>query len=74
MGIYDRTTIVITADHGEEFWEHGDFEHGHTLYDELVRVPLIIKFPAKVRRARQKVTAQVRLVDIMPTILALLER
>lgn len=36
------TLIIITSDHGEEFWEHGGFEHGHTMYDELLRVPLIV--------------------------------
>jgi arylsulfatase A-like enzyme len=43
---FDRgALIVITSDHGEELWDHGSFEHGHTLYDELLRVPLIVKFP-----------------------------
>lgn len=66
-GMYDRTTLIITADHGEEFWDHGGFEHGHTMYDELVRVPLIIKFPASVTPVRRVVNAQVRLLDVMPT-------
>lgn len=68
MGIYDDTTLIITADHGEEFWEHGGFEHGHTLYDELIRVPLIIKLPADAAPAKPVVTAQVRLIDVMPTV------
>lgn len=34
--------VVLTSDHGEEFWEHGGVEHGHTLYDELVEVPFVI--------------------------------
>ena len=67
LGMYDRTTMIITADHGEEFWEHGGFEHGHTMYDELLRVPLIVKFPADVIPVRRAVTAQVRLLDLMPT-------
>ncbi len=37
-----RTLLVVTADHGEELWDHGGFEHGHTLYGELVHVPLIL--------------------------------
>jgi hypothetical protein len=40
MGLYERALIVLASDHGEEFWEHGRYEHGHTLYDEILRVPL----------------------------------
>ena len=45
LGLYDDTLIVLTADHGEEFHEHGGFWHGLTLYDEQIRVPLLIKWP-----------------------------
>ena len=38
-GLYDRTLIVLTADHGEEFHEHGGWWHGTTLYDEQIHVP-----------------------------------
>jgi arylsulfatase A-like enzyme len=44
-GLVDRwaqTRLIFTADHGEEFWDHGSFEHGHTLYSELTRVPLVV--------------------------------
>jgi arylsulfatase A-like enzyme len=71
MGIYDRTTIVITSDHGEEFWEHDGFEHGHTLYEELVRVPLIVKFPAEVGVRGKVIDAQVSTLTIMPTVFEL---
>lgn len=47
LGIYDETLIVLVSDHGEEFWEHGSFEHGHTLYEELIRIPLFIKLPGQ---------------------------
>ena len=60
------TVLIITADHGEEFWDHDDFEHGHTLYDELLRVPFIIyggNFKPK------EIMTQVRLIDLPPTIL-----
>jgi len=43
LKLYDDALIILTSDHGEEFWEHGAFEHGHSLYDELLRVPLIVK-------------------------------
>jgi arylsulfatase A-like enzyme len=68
LELYDNATIVITADHGEEFWEHGLFEHGHTLYDELVHIPLIIKFPNSVPPPQSIVARQVRLLDVMPTV------
>ena len=44
-GIEDETVVALTADHGEEFWEHGERGHGKTLYEEVVRVPLIVRFP-----------------------------
>ena len=71
-GIYDRTMIVLTSDHGEEFGEHGVVGwHSHSLYDELLRVPLIIKYPNS-RFAGTEVSRQVRSIDIAPTILAAL--
>ena len=41
-GIYDRTVILFTSDHGEQFWEHGASLHGHTVYEEEIRIPLIM--------------------------------
>ncbi len=64
-----RTTFVVTADHGEEFWEHGAFEHGHSLYDELVHVPLIVAGPRV--PAGEVVGVPVRTMDLMPTVCAL---
>jgi arylsulfatase A-like enzyme len=73
QGLYDETTIVFTADHGEEFGEHGWVGwHSHTLYDELVRVPLLIKYPHGMHGGGT-VTRQVRSIDIAPTVLALLQ-
>jgi arylsulfatase A-like enzyme len=60
---------VLTADHGEEFLDHGGTSHGYTLYDEQVRVPLIIHFPARLPPGR--VRPQVRLIDVVPTVLDL---
>lgn len=74
LGMYEEATIVLVADHGEEFWDHGGFEHGHTLYDELIRVPLLIKPPASAGIAPGVVPQQVRTVDIAPTIFDLLGR
>jgi len=47
-GVLEHTIVVIHSDHGEEFWEHGGFEHGHTLYDEILHVPLAIVAPGLV--------------------------
>ena len=72
-GLYDRTLIIFTSDHGEEFGEHGRIGyHAHTLFDELLRVPLVVRFPGG-RSAGAVVRAQVRGVDIVPTILDVLD-
>jgi arylsulfatase A-like enzyme len=52
IGIYDDSLIILTSDHGEEFWEHDRAEHGHTLYDELLAVPLVIRLPRSEFRGR----------------------
>ena len=66
-----NTIIVLTADHGECFGEHNLFlNHGDYLYDEALRVPLIIKCPAL---PQKKIQSQVQLTDIMPTVLELLK-
>jgi arylsulfatase A-like enzyme len=70
-GLYDNTLIIVTADHGEEFLEHGYLLHSHSLYDELLRVPLIIKFPCPGPNcAPRTIAEQIELIDLMPTILS----
>lgn len=64
----DDATVVVFSDHGEEFWEHGGFEHGHTLYDEVVRVALSIRAPGI---TAGDVDVPVSLLDVTPTILEL---
>jgi arylsulfatase A-like enzyme len=66
----EDTLIVITSDHGEAFREHGTTEHGHNLYPEVIRVPLIFAWPG-VLPAGMRIGAQVRSIDIAPTLLAL---
>ncbi|MGH9324083.1 MAG: sulfatase, partial [Vicinamibacteria bacterium] len=67
--LYDDAVIIVTSDHGEEFGEHGFIGwHSHSLYDELLRVPLLVKLPGS-RGAGQSVAAQVRGIDLAPTIL-----
>ncbi|MEM7582936.1 MAG: sulfatase [Acidobacteriota bacterium] len=71
LGTLDDTLIVFTSDHGEEFLEHDFVEHAWTLYRESVHVPLIFwsrEFPAPMR-----IEERVALVDVLPTLLGLLE-
>lgn len=70
LGLYDRALIVFASDHGEEFWEHGRYEHGHTLYDEVLRVPLLFKLPGA--DARAHVDAPVSTQALVPTVLDVL--
>lgn len=67
-GLYEQATIVFVADHGEAFLDHGLWDHGNTLFDELVRVPLVMKYPGR-REAGRRVARQVQLVDVLPTLL-----
>jgi arylsulfatase A-like enzyme len=67
----ENTLIVITSDHGEEFYDHGGFGHGQTLYDEVLRVPLVIFGPG-VAHGRS-IDEPVSIIDVMPTLVDLLE-
>ncbi len=64
----DNDIFLFYSDHGEEFWEHGGFEHGHSLFDEVLRVPLAIRAPGVKPR---RVDAPVSLLDVTPTVLDL---
>ncbi len=72
LNIYDNTLLIITSDHGEEFQEHGGWLHGRTLYNELLRVPLIIKFPNSEHKGA-RISPISRVIDILPTILDIAE-
>jgi choline-sulfatase len=63
-----RSLLLITADHGEEFWEHETYEHGHTLYDELLAVPLVVYAPG-LAGAGGEVSEAVAVHDLAPTLL-----
>ncbi len=64
-GRYAGAAIVVTADHGEEFLDHGSLGHGRTLYDEQLHVPLLVKLPG---RAPGLVDDPVALLDVFPTL------
>ena len=82
--LLDSSVVIITADHGEEFWDHAEIErawaddprgiwgvgHGHTLFQEQLHVPLVLSAPALPRGLRS--SCAVSLVDVAPTSLALL--
>ena len=68
LNIYDNTLLIITSDHGEEFQDHGGWLHGKTLYNEMLRVPLLIKFPNSENKG-SIIKHNSRLIDIMPTVL-----
>jgi arylsulfatase A-like enzyme len=66
LGLYDKSLICITADHGESHEEHGEFSHGFFIYNSTIKVPLIFKVPGYGGHLR--VTDTVGLVDVTPTI------
>ncbi|MDA8019985.1 MAG: sulfatase-like hydrolase/transferase [Thermoanaerobaculia bacterium] len=69
LGIYRRSLIVLTSDHGEEFGEHGGWAHGHTLYNELLHIPLVVKYPDSLDQPRgNRIISTAGLVDVVPTI------
>lgn len=66
LGLMEKTIFVLTSDHGEELYEHGRIDHGHSLYDELIKIPLIITVPDM--NMKSELAQQVRSVDLIPTI------
>ncbi len=78
LGLYEKTLTIVTADHGEELMDHGYIGHPSTsfkgsVYDEVIRIPLVMTCPFLLPGDRT-VGAQVRVVDVLPTVLDLLGR
>ena len=71
LGLYDRTMLIVNADHGELFGEHGLAQHMKSLSDEEIRVPLLMRYPTRIPAGR-RVAEPVELVDILPTVLDVL--
>ena len=71
LGLYDNTVVIVLADHGEEFWEHGGDKHGKTLYEEQLRIPLLVKLSGN-GHAGEVLDELVEMVDIAPTVLEVL--
>lgn len=71
-GRLDRTLVIVTADHGEELWDHKQFFHGQSLFDELLHVPMLVRFP-NVGHGRV-VESVVSTVDVLPTVSSFMGR
>ena len=66
--LYDNAMIILTADHGEELYDHECFGHGWTVYNEVAHIPLIFKLPGN-SAAGQRISSLIRQIDIAPTII-----
>ncbi|MFT4540885.1 MAG: arylsulfatase A-like enzyme/4-amino-4-deoxy-L-arabinose transferase-like glycosyltransferase [Planctomycetota bacterium] len=69
-GLYENTVIAVTSDHGDEFLEHGQVGHQHSLYQELLHVPFVLRVPNV--EGGKRITSVAESIDIMPTVLACL--
>jgi len=69
-GLLENTIIAITSDHGEELFDHGGKGHRLTLYDEVLHIPLVLRYPAALPRGA-RVQAQTASIDVLPTLLEL---
>jgi arylsulfatase A-like enzyme len=70
-GLYQESLVIFLSDHGEELYERGGLEHGHSLHCELLDIPLLIKPPASRGYAPRRVAGLVRQTDVLPTVLEL---
>ncbi|MBN2054101.1 sulfatase [bacterium] len=71
FGWRENTLVVVTADHGEEFWDHGGMGHGYSLYNEVIHVPLFFYLPGATRRG-VVINHTVSTLDVAPTVRAIL--
>lgn len=69
LGLYDNVMFVVTSDHGEEFYEHGSYGHGHSVFQEMIHVPMMFRRPGLVPGG-QRMTSTVSTMDITPTVLS----
>ncbi len=73
LGLLDKSVVVLLADHGEAFGEHGRFQHSDTAYEETARVPLAVRLPPACEAEPQRRSEIISIVDLMPTLLELLD-
>jgi len=69
MDLERRTIVVVVADHGEELFDQGSWGHGQRLWEEVVRIPLVIHAPGASALSGRRIAAPVQIVDVMPTLL-----
>lgn len=70
-GRWDQTLLIVVADHGDEFGEHGGWQHDHSLYEEMVHVPMVMRFPGGEFGGR-RIKESSSLIDIAPTVIGYL--
>ena len=70
LGLLDDVLLVVTSDHGEQFGQHGRVEHGESLHERVLHVPLLFRWPGHIAPGRSRLLAQS--IDVMPTVLDLL--
>ena len=68
LGLAGDTLVILVSDHGEEFFDHGSMEHGHTVYEEVLHVPFIVRLPGRIPEG-ERVSEQISLIDLFPTLL-----
>lgn len=68
---WENTVVLVTSDHGEGFYEHGQLMHGFAPYEEVHRVPMVLRLPERLRGEIERTDALVGLVDVLPTLLDL---
>jgi arylsulfatase A-like enzyme len=71
--IYDNSLIIVASDHGEAFYEHSKLMHNSTVYNEMIKIPIIMHFPSYIKLKKRHIDAFVENIDIMPTILDFLQ-
>jgi arylsulfatase A-like enzyme len=69
-GVLNNTVVIVTSDHGEHLGDHGIDDHANSLYAQLLRVPLVVRFPGRVPNGR-RIDQAVSTIDLAPTILDL---
>lgn len=72
LGIYHDTLFIFMSDHGEEFLDHGSIFHEHTLYNELIHIPLFFHYPKLLPEKR--ISGLTSLVDVFPTVLSIVQQ
>lgn len=71
QGVFEDTVVIVTSDHGEGFLEHEEMGHGFAPYDEVLRIPMVVRLPERLREGTGRIDEPVGLIDLMPTLLDL---